>query len=222
MLTELTNEARLHIIATLFDSASHPLHKTKHVAASDRCNECALLEPIHFVMDPRIELIESGCRPGPELCDSINLSRDFVCRECLQLLCAQKLYRSLSIFKIMKLTSTHTTKKISLRVVASAVCAHVSINDYKNRCPVIFEQKTTQKPLPGGLLENQNHPALRPGFDHFLSYFSSVQKEKSVFWTIFSGILGTPPWPSKNRFFDTFFIKIEKWNLFDATHLRCS
>ena len=118
--------------------------------------------------------------------------------------------------------STHTTKKISLRVVASAVCAHMSINDYKNRCPVIFEQKTTQKPLPGGLLENQNRPALRPGFDHFLSYFSSVQKEKSVFWTIFSGILGTPPWPSKTRLFDTFFIKIEKWNLFDATHLRCS
>ena len=104
----------------------------------------------------------------------------------------------------MKLTSTHTTKKISLRVVASAVCAHVSISDYKNRCPVIFEQKTTQKPLPGGLLENQNRPALRPGFDHFLSYFSSVQKEKSVFWTIFSGILGTPPWPLKNRFFDHF------------------
>lgn len=69
---------------------------------------------------------------------------------------------------------------------------------------MIFEQKTTQKPLPGGLLENQNRPALRPGFDHFLSYFSSVQKEKSVFWTIFSGILGTPPGPPKLDFLTLF------------------
>ena len=39
-------------------------------------------------------------------------------------------------------------------------------------------------------------------FDHFLSSFSSVQKEKMTFWPCFWAIFCTPPCPLKNRFFD--------------------
>ncbi len=165
-------------------------------------HECVLLEsiPFRYGTNKRVDEIWTKARTL-SLWFHRSLAGLRLVERCLQLLSAQKLNRSWSIFKIMKPTSAHTTKKISLRVVASAVCTHVSISDYKNRCPVIFELKTTQKPLPGVFLENQKVPVKWLGFAHFLSTFSSVQKEKMTFWPCFWAILCSAPWPLKNRFF---------------------
>lgn len=124
MLTELTNEARLHIIATLFDSAS--LRSTKPntslrviVATSAPCSS-----RFHFVMDPHIELMKSGCRPGPELCDSIELSRDFViesaCNFCVHKNCTG-LYQFLKSWN----SCPHTPQKdFAARCCFRSVCTH--------------------------------------------------------------------------------------------------
>ena len=165
-------------------------------------HECVLLEsiPFRYGTNKRVDGIWTKARTL-SLWFHRSLAGLRLVERCLQLLSAQKLNRSWSIFKIMKLTHAHTTKKISLRVVASAVCTHVSISDYKNRCPVIFELKTTQKPLPGVFLENQKVPVKWLGFAHFLSTFSSVQKEKMTFWPCFWAIFCSDAWPLKNRFF---------------------
>ena len=172
-------------------------------------HECVLLEsiPFRYGTNKRVDEIWTKARTL-SLWFHRSLAGLRLVERCLQLLSAQKLNRSWSIFKIMKPTSAHTTKKISLRVVASAVCTHVSISDYKNRCPVIFELKTTQKPLPGVFLENQKVPVKWLGFAHFLSTFSSVQKEKMTFWPCFWAIFCTPPCPLKNRFFWCFEEKV--------------
>ena len=152
-------------------------------------------------MEPTNELMKSGQRPGPCLCDSIDLSQDFDWSRDACNFCPHKNWTGLDQFLKSWNPRLHTQQKISLRVVASAVCTHVSISDYKNRCPVIFELKTTQKPLPGVFLENQKVPVKWLGFAHFLSTFSSVQKEKMTFWPCFWAIFCSAPWPLKNRFF---------------------
>ena len=181
-----------------------PLHKTKHVAASDRCNECALLEPIHFVMDPRIELIESGCRPGPELCDSINLSRDFVCRECLQLLCAQKLYRSLSIFKIMKLMSTHTTKRFRCALLLPQ-CVHTWASMIIKIDALWFLSKKPHKSRSPGVSWKIKIALLS---DQVLTTFCPIfllyRRKKVCFGPFFLGFWALSPGPPKLDFLTLF------------------
>ena len=57
-------------------------------------------------------------------------------------------------------------------------------------------------------LENRPGPYKWLGFAHFLSTFSSVQKEKMTFWPCFWAIFCTAPWPPGNRFFEVFEEKV--------------
>ena len=65
---------------------------------------------------------------------------------------------------------------------------------------VKFSQKSWKKVKKWPFLENQKTPDKWLGFAHFLSTFSSVQKEKMTFWPCFWAIFCSASWPLRNRF----------------------
>ena len=95
---------------------------------------------------------------------------------------------------LMSTTSCH--KSCATHVMA--------VNFHKNH------EKSEKMPPPG----KSKFPCSQTRFwPLFVLFFFCTEGKKCVldhfFWDF-----GHSPWPSKTRLFDTFFIKIEKWNLF--------
>ena len=84
-----------------------------------------------------------------------------------------------------------------------------------------IHEKIMKKVKKWPSLENRPGPYKWLGFAHFLSTFSSVQKEKCHFWPCFWAIFCTAPWPPGNRFFWHFEEKLWTAHDFTTTHLRC-
>ena len=113
------------------------------------------------------------------------------------------------IYKTQKLK--HTIWKLISHARYQLRCVCFSFHDFINHVAsltlsergtpteVTFFRKKREKAPP---LENRSGPYKWLGFAHFLSTFSSVQKEKMTFWPCFWAIFARPPDPLEIDFFN--------------------
>ena len=168
-------------------------------------HECVLLEsiPFRYGTNKRVDEIWTKARTL-SLWFHRSLAGLRLVERCLQLLSAQKLNRSWSIFKIMKPTSAHTTKRFRCALLLP-LCAHTWASVIIKIDALWFLSKKPHKSRSPGVSWKIKIALLS---DQVLTTFCPIfllyRRKKVCFGPFFLGFWALPPGPPKIDFLTLF------------------